>query len=507
MPTETKRCPGCCKQGETLPASAFTRNRTKPGGLESYCSDCKRAKNRSLTKKRADLDDAENARIVREAEARARRMASNTDALKLEDFDPDSDYDVGVGNSQKRADRRLSGQASAEKRQEFNKAMGDNAEALKRAATSAHKRGGDVLSAMPGESGEYIGKLAEQERRFGNRRLARTVSLAQAQEALALQHFRMVADQFFRDKVAPTGYARTAPSQTSKRSVCLLLSDLHLGAELSSLDEPIPFRAVEEARRLEFVMRQAIDYKPQYRKTSKLVLLLNGDIIEGQLGHQIGAGAPLTEQKAIFWHLFRRMVGEFSRAFPEVEVHCQPGNHGRDKVRHPGRATWRKWDGHEWECYYALAQMCSGLRNVKFSIPFRAVSVVELHGSKLCLTHADTEIKLGHPDGAAKQNARELDRVNATRTFGHVFDAFAFGHYHTGRFLPGTPDVIFNPALIPPNGHARASGYIGEVCGQFLWESVEGFPVGDVRLIKVGRDQDEDERLGTILTPFRFPTE
>ncbi len=482
---------------------AFGVVRARADGRAGYCLECEADRNAAISEKNRKKADRENERIIQEEEARAKRLASDHDALKPEDLA--GEYDVGVGNVPGQG--HVSAEASRNKRQEFNESMGNNAEALKRAAIKSSKGEGSVLDNMPGDSGSYIGKLAEQERRFGNRRLARTISLAQAGEALALQHFKLVADQCFRDKVVPTGYATRKPSTTAKRSVVIHLSDLHLGAELSAIDEPIPFRAVEEARRLEYVMRQTIDYKPQYRKNSECVLLLNGDLIEGQLMHQIGAGAPLTEQKAIFWHLMSRFVGELARAFPSVRVECQPGNHGRDKVRHPGRATWRKWDGHEFELYYALSLMCSGLKNVRWSIPFRAVSAIDLHGSILGMSHGDTEIKLGPPDTAAKNNARELDRINSTRLHGVEFDAWAFGHFHMPRYVPGKPRVIYNGALIPPNGHARASGYIGEPCGMFLWEAVEHYPIGDVRFIEVGPAQDRDERLGTILTPFRFPVD
>jgi hypothetical protein len=358
---------------------------------------------------------------------------------------------------------------------------------------------------MPGDIGAYIGALAEQELRFGNRRAARSVALSQAAEAMSLQAFKQIARQFFADKITATGYATRKPSARAKRTVVLLLSDLHLGSELSSIDEPMPFRAIQEARRLEYIMRQAIDYKPQYRKDTRLIVAANGDLIEGQLMHQIGAGAPLAEQKAIVWTYFRRMAAEFSRAFPEVDWHWQSGNHGRDKVRHPGRATWRKWDGHEYEIGWALKEMCSGLRNTTFHLPFRAVSLIDLHGQNLLMTHGDTEIKLGHPDGAAKSNARELDRCNATNLFGQTFTAAAFGHFHSGRVIYGDVIQMWNGALVPPNGHARASGYIGEAMGQLLWEAVEGFPVGDVRFIKVGAAQDNDEQLGKIIQPFRYP--
>ncbi len=496
----SKRCPKCKK---TLPASAFTRNSMRSNGLEDYCKECKRTLTEAIRDKAKVKADAENLKIIQDAEDRARRVASDLEPLKLGDLD--DEYDVSVGNV--KGAGKLSARASSQKRQEFNKSMGDNAEALRQAAVKSSKGQGSVLDNMPASAGKYISGLAEQERRFGNRRVARSISLAQAHEALALKHFAIVAEQCFSKKVVPTGYAKAPKKADAKRSVVCLLSDLHLGSDLSSLDEPMPFRAVEEARRLEFIMRQVIDYKPQYRKNSEFLLLLNGDLIEGLLMHDAVSGAPLTEQKAIFWHLMSRFIGELSRAFPSGRIRCEPGNHGRNIVRHPGRATSRKWDGHEWEMYYALRMMCSELKNIEWTISFRAVDPIPLHGSILGLTHGDTEVKIGHPDKAAESNARALDRINATRLHGVEFDAWAFGHFHTPRYHPGHPKVVYNGALVPPNGYARANGHIGEPQGQFLWEAVAGFPIGDLRFIEVNRSHDEDERLGTILTPFRFPTE
>lgn len=497
--SKMKRCSKCKRN---KPLVAFVKDRTKPDGHKSHCAICHAKAQNDRETTRSEAADAEDEKLIARERERLNRLASDTEPLTLADFDPDNEYDVSVGNSKKGSDKKLSAQAGREKRQEFNKSMGDNVEAMKRAAATAHTRGGDVLSAMPSESGTYIGKLAEQERRFGNRRIARTISLAQAQEALALQHFKLIAEQFFSSKIKAVGFGTRKPSTPAKRSTVLLLSDLHLGAELDSLDEPMPFRAVEEARRLEFIVRQAIDYKTQYRKHTKLVLLINGDIIEGLLLHGPG-GAPLAEQKAIVWMYFRQMIAEFSAAFPEVEIHWQSGNHGRDKVRHQGRATSRKWDSHEFEVGWALMMMCADLKNVTWSIPFRAVGIVDLHGQPLLLTHADTEVKLRHPDQHGA-NLAELHKINNNRTWGVEFVAAAFGHYHSARLIPGEPTIVWNGALVPPNGHARTSGYIGEVMGQWLWEAVEGFPVGDARLIKVGPEQDHDERLGTIIKPFRF---
>lgn len=482
-----KRCPSC---DESKALSDFRRDASRKSGYQSICLACNAAKQRDRAAKTTSANDAREAAAL--AETR-RRLESDFETLRPEDFD------VTVAN-----DGRNDPDATREKRQEYSRSMGENAGALRRAAESASRGAGDVLDNMPAASGAYIGKLAEQERRFGNRRLARSISLTQAHEALSLRMFKEAARQYLADKITPTGYARKKPTNSAPRTVVLLLSDLHLGAELSNVDNPMPFRAIEEARRLEYVIRQALDYKPQYRAKSKLALLFNGDVIEGLLMHDLRDGAPLTEQQVVFWTYFRQALALLAQQYPEVEVYCQPGNHGRNVVRHPGRATSSKWDGIEWSMYYALSQMCSGLKNVTWRIDRRAVTVVDLHGAKLGLTHGDTEVKLGHPDTCAAKNAAELDRVNATRIHGVEFDAWAFGHFHTPRYQPGTPKRIFNGALVPPNGHARTAGYIGEPCGQFLWEAVAGFPIGDVRFVEVGVAQDRDERLGTLIKPFRF---
>jgi len=443
------------------------------------------------------------AALRRERERQA-RLASDTDPLRPEDFDDGpADDDVGVANDPRGA--RLSAQASREKRQEYNRSMGQHAHHVRAAAAAEVRGDGDLVDNMPPQAGSYIGKLAEQEARFGRRRLARSLSLFAAGEEQARRLWAQACRQYLTGRVVPTGYAARGPSSRPvKRSVCLLLSDLHIGADLKQGENPLPYRATEEARRLEYVLRQCIDYKPQYRSDSELVLLLNGDLIEGLLLHDFRDGAPLIEQKVAFQRYMERFIGECARAYPRVRVYCQPGNHGRDKVRHPGRATSSKYDSHETGMYYALSRACTQLKNVTWDIPFRAATLVDLHGSKLLLTHGDTEVKLGDPDHKAAENAQILAEINASNLYGAQIAALAAGHFHKPRHLPKKIRQIFNGALVPPNGYARGAGYISETCGQWLWESVIGHPVGDVRFIEVGPAQDTDVMLGKVIEPFRF---
>lgn len=455
-----------------------------------------------------ETTDERRARERAEKEARAaaereRRLASDFEPLRPEDFD--SEFNTGVANVGGQRAARTSAEAAREKRQEFNEKMGRFAVRLRDAAASASDRDGEVGSGLTTEDAAYIRDLAEAERRFGNRRAARSIALIAAHERLNLEANIYVAEKYFSGKVEPVGYARfPRPETPMKRTACLLLSDLHLGSELDALDEPVSFKAVEEARRLEWILRQFVDFKPQHRDTTEALIIINGDVIEGMLLHDLRSGAPLTEQKAIFWKYFTSFVGYVAAHFKSVRIVYQPGNHGRDKLRHPGRATASKWDGAEWGMGYALMMMCSELKNVSWDIPFRAISIVDLHGSILGVTHGDTEVKLGDPDTKARDNFATLSKINSTNLYGVHFDAWAFGHYHKPRWMPGQPSIIWNGALVPPNGHARTSGYFGDVQGQFCWEAVEGHPIGDVRFIEVGPSQDNDERLGSLIKPFRF---
>jgi hypothetical protein len=532
-----KTCRGPC--GRVLPIhptatepGAFSKDPTKLGGYRNVCRECDAAARKrrrdgqashvtsalvgglaagpNLAAFDAEPEDAEpdaraSARELKQRE-KAEREAAESERRRNSDFEPMrpedfvNEFDTGIGN---RSSVDTS-QAAREKRQEFNESMGRFASDLRDAAAMAHVRG-DVGSGMSEKHAKYIKDLAEQERRFGNRRQARSISLMAAHERLSLEANIYVAETFFKNKVEPAGYARLPrPETPPKRTACVLLSDLHLGSELDSLDEPHPFRAVEESRRLEWILRQFIDFKPQYRETTEALVIINGDIIEGDLQHDLRSGAPLTEQKAIFWQYFTRFIALVAANYKSVRVVCQPGNHGRNKLRHPGRATASKWDSFEFALYYALRMMCSELKNVTWDIPFRAISVVDLHGKILGVTHADTEIKLGDPDTKAKENFNQLSKLNSTNFYGVHFDAWAFGHYHKARFQPGEPSILWNGPLVPPNGHARTSGYVGEVPGQWIWESIDGHLFGDLRLITVGPAQDNDERLGSLIPPFRF---
>jgi hypothetical protein len=198
------------------------------------------------------------------------------------------------------------------------------------------------------------------------------------------------------------------------------------------------------------------------------------------------------------------IVQYLAAAFPRVRVDCQSGNHGRNKLIHHGRATSSKWNSLESVIYKQVEAQCRLLPNVKFYIPKAPWSIIPLLGANALMTHGDTELKLKSisSSGGPKSWTDALSKIQSEGKYGKDIEVLIAGHFHDPGLLPTSAGtVIAQAALVPPNGYARAAGYSG-VCGFWLFESVEGFPLGDARFLKVGPDQDSDESLDAIVPQF-----
>jgi predicted phosphodiesterase len=504
-----KTCTAC---GKSKPTSAFNKHAGRKDGLNTQCKLCHRGSTKRASDKNKDelanrrvgdvyapVEAAQIGRAEKRAQDNAQKKAAERKARMDSDYQPlgqdnyetedRENYTANVG--EKPADY------FATKKQEYSEAMGRVKDGLRDGTLNA-------------QDGGYISRLAEDERRFMNRRLARSVSIAVARDELSLRRFRQAAHEHLTGSVTPTGYALKGRTEKRlKRTVNVLLSDMHFGSDLGSEQNPEAFGPVEESRRFGKVVHEVAEYKHGYRSDTHLNVLLTGDNVNGFLGHDLRDGAPLTEQFVRFLKYLRPAVGLWAQTYRTVDVHCVPGNHGRDIIRHPGRATNDKWDGEETRMHIALASACDALKNVKFfgtGLSHRfAYNVVDLYGSKMLQAHGDTEPKTQDPDTKAKENAAVFLGLNANQTYGHSFGLAVGGHWHKARVqhLRGM-SLLFNGALCSPNGHARTNNYVNEASGQWLWESVEGYPLGDLRFITVGRTEDRDERLNEHIKPFSF---
>lgn len=389
-----------------------------------------------------------------------------------------------------------SSDAAKQKRQEYNRTMGETAAMLANPAQFSDLEINRLA--------RFVSALGEDERRWVNRRIARKEVIALSREMMMLSRIDEIATRVFAGKVEPRGYAKKPGTGKKARILRAHLSDLHIGAALDSRELPQPFGRREEARRLAKITAEICDYKPQHRETTELNLLLNGDLIDGMLMHFYRDGDPLTEQWVVCLELLCQVVAHCAASFPAVKIDVQPGNHGRNKLIHPGRATSSKWDSFEFMLGYSLRKACERLSNVEIRLTRRPYSILESFGEHGFMSHGDTDsLNVGSVGKSisVEKIETQISRINASGVYGHKFSFFVAGHLHTPLMLElpsGT--FILNGCLRPPTGHDLANGYFPS-CGQWIWESVEGYPVGDARLLRVGPSEDQDDSLEKIIKP------
>lgn len=303
-------------------------------------------------------------------------------------------------------------------------------------------------------------------------------------------------------QVKVTPYVRGKQGKI-QRELNLVLSDLHIGSDiLKNQTGNLDFGKSEEARRLARIVKDTCEYKEQYRKETKLNVLLLGDIIQNQL-HDLRDGAPAAEQCGRAIYLLTQAIAQFSANFPSVAVYCNTGNHGRNTGRHHGRAVNQKWDSLEQIVYFAIREATKGLKNVSFVIPKTPYVVYEVFGKKVFATHGDSVLNVGYPGKAINTGRLEtqVNRFNASLSDREEYSVLVVGHVHTASIthLSNGAVTITNGAMVPVDEYAVSIGLMETTSGQYLFESTEGFPVGDCRYIKVSEKDDKNASLDQII--------
>lgn len=290
------------------------------------------------------------------------------------------------------------------------------------------------------------------------------------------------------------------------RELTLVLSDLHFGSDLKKEETgSLDFGKTEEARRLAKVIKETIEYKEHYRNETAINVLIIGDIIENRL-HDPTTGAPVAEQSARAIHLLTQALAQLSANFPKVKVLFATGNHGRNTARHHNRATNQKWDSIESIIYYAIKTALKNNKNIEFNFPLTPYATYEVFGKKMFVTHGDTVLNLGYPGSNVNTKSLEnqINKINAGLPDQDEYAVFIGGHVHVGCmvYLSNGAVVITNGPLVPPNEYAVSIGLMECVCGQYLFESVPDYPVGDSRYIRVSLEDDKNKELDKIIQPW-----
>lgn len=333
---------------------------------------------------------------------------------------------------------------------------------------------------------------------------ATAVAKSEAKEQHFVKSFEAICDKYFTNRVVIPKF-NFKKHKDYDRNLHLLLSDMHFGALLRPEEGLTKYGRLEASRRLAKVVGETIDYKIQYRDKTKLIVNINGDVIQGKL-HDLMDGEEIGYQVGIAIHLLEQALAHFAANFPEVEVNCATGNHDRNKERHNERAIAGKWDGHAVNIFYALKKAMSRYSNIKINIPLTPWVAYQSFGVNYFGTHGDTHIKPGNPGSAVNVKGLEnqINALNASLKDTDEYKVVFLGHVHVGMMLRLNNGVtlITNPPLIPVDAFAKSIGIWESPTGQWLWESIPGYPVGDSRYLVVDTSTDADHSLDTLIKPF-----
>lgn len=308
----------------------------------------------------------------------------------------------------------------------------------------------------------------------------------------------------FSGKIVPS--KKNFKKASTERVITAVLSDLHFGSDIRLEETGHQYQKVEESRRLAKIVKEVASFKIQYRASTELELLVLGDVIQNQL-HDARDGAALAEQCARAIHLLSQAVGYLAGNFKKVRVRCSTGNHGRNTARHKERATLDKWDSIETIVYYSVKMACKELKNVEFFIPKTPFVTYSVFGHNVFCTHGDGTLNVGNPGKSISIAAFEnqTNKINASLLDREEYSIFIVGHVHTASttHLSNGAVMLTNGALCPPDQFATSLGIMESSAGQYVFESVRGYPFGDSRLIRVNRATDADESLDEIIKPWK----
>ena len=293
-------------------------------------------------------------------------------------------------------------------------------------------------------------------------------------------------------------------AKTPGRILNLMLSDLHYGSDITRAETGVRYGPIEEARRTAAVITTTADWKRQYRKETVLYVHLLGDIVEGKL-HDVESAAPMAEQfERAVWNL-RQSLRFLASEFQQVTIFTSPGNHGRRKDRHHGRAVNQKWDSYENMIYVALKLGLSEVPNITFNIPRSPYYRYKAFDQKGFMTHGDTVLNVGYPNKAISVESirRQINEINA-KEHCHLFGA---GHVHVASNvrLPSGPVLVTNGCLVPSGEFGQSIGIMDTVCCQQIWESVPGVIYGHRMDILIDNTVDKSRSFDSVVRPWKRP--
>jgi len=230
-------------------------------------------------------------------------------------------------------------------------------------------------------------------------------------------------------------------SRLLSETAVLLLSDLHLGFNVSELEAPckdMVYNIEIASEKMIKLIKSFIDIITEKRNTrniKNLVICFIGDIVEGNWLTINQTKDDIVKQIFNGVKIVSGIISETSKYFDKINIYCVYGNHG---VIQKGQPDYVNWD---YIFYRFLEETLSGFETIEIEIPTIPYHVFEILNHKYCIMHGGN-IRMFYRTPYYGIETADINLKAILGRFGVSYDVLILGHFHQPAFLPTQSGVV-----------------------------------------------------------------
>ena len=285
---------------------------------------------------------------------------------------------------------------------------------------------------------------------------------------------------------------------------CLHLGDIH-GGEVVSREETMGlghYNMQITSRRLGMLFAKTIEIV-ELRRSSlnipNLTIAEGGDMVSGNIHEELSrTNADMMMNLTIrIAFMVAQGIAQLSPYFEQINIECEPGNHGRLTLKPAHKQRYHNWD---YLCYQLQAILCRDLHNVTFHIPKSPFHIFTVENTRVLMIHGEgVKSWAGIPYyGIDRARARFREML---QTIDKQFDCMFIYHFHRGLMQDiATGFQIINGSVIGTNEFSANAMQASSRPYQILshWHSKNGY-IGSAPLYLDSADDKSKYELNDAL--------
>ncbi len=264
--------------------------------------------------------------------------------------------------------------------------------------------------------------------------------------------------------------------ESSPETFCVQLTDWHY-AEVVSYKETNGFNQYNRAiavRRLEAYSEKIRSFvKNQLKGLNfhKCVVFITGDMVSGLIHDELirTNETGIISQSVEAAHYVAQFLREIASIFPEVQVVCVTGNHGREKQKREVKGNKESFD----RLVYLIVKMkLDDQKNVTFDIPEAPYAITKVEGRWILSQHGNHGIgpsSFGIAAYGILRMAAKLAAMFLTKNI--VVSTIIMGHKHHEWTIPWGAGrlVLLGPSIKGADEYSMNDLGVGDEAGQLIF--------------------------------------